>query len=77
MRHYRTESITNLGAKIWELVPHNVKEVNSLFRFKSTIKKWRPKSFACVVKYFAKVCNAWSMGHANLIKHAVFCCTFA
>ena len=27
--HYGTESTTNLGAKIWGLVPQNVKEENS------------------------------------------------
>ena len=37
--HYGTESITNLGAKIWELVPQNIKEVNFLASFKNKVKK--------------------------------------
>ena len=33
--HYGTESITNQGAKIWELVPQNIKEASSLSSFKN------------------------------------------
>ena len=32
--HYGTESITNLGAKLWEVVHQNIKEADSLSRFK-------------------------------------------
>ena len=46
--HSGTESITNLGAKIWELLSQNIKEGNSLSSFKNKIKKWIPKIF-CVV----------------------------
>ena len=41
--HYGTESITNLGAKIWELMPQNIKEENSLSSFKNKVKKWITK----------------------------------
>ena len=40
----RTESITNLRAKIWELVPRNIKEANSLSSFKNKVKEWIPKN---------------------------------
>ena len=35
--HNGTESITNLGSKIWELVPQNIKEANSLSSFKNKV----------------------------------------
>ena len=37
--HFGTESITNLGAKIWKLAPQNIKEASSLSNFKNKIKK--------------------------------------
>ena len=45
--HYGTESITNLGAKIYELVPQNIKEEKSLSSFKKKIKKWIPQNCPC------------------------------
>ena len=36
----RSESALYLGPKIWELVPNDVKMINSLVRFKSEIRKW-------------------------------------
>ena len=41
--HYGTKSVTNLGAKLWELVPQNIKEENSLLSFKKKVKKWIQK----------------------------------
>ena len=45
--HYGTESITNLGAKIWELVPQNIKEENFLSSVKNKVKKWIPQNCPC------------------------------
>ena len=42
-----TESITNLGEKIWELVPQNMKEASSLSSFKNRVKKWIPQKCLC------------------------------
>ena len=40
---YGTESISNLWAKIWNLVPTYMKDLKTLSIFKDEIKKWIPK----------------------------------
>ena len=45
--HYGTESITNLEAEIWELVPQKIKEANSLSSSKNKVKKWLPQNCLC------------------------------
>ena len=51
---YGTESIGNLGAKIWKkscfcknLVPVHMKDLKALSTFKNQIKKWIPKDCPC------------------------------
>ena len=51
-RHNRTtnfgvESISTLGAKIWALVPENLRQSTSLNIFKRGIKKWNPSNCPC------------------------------
>ena len=36
--YYGTESISNLGHKIWDLVPSSLKEISDLDKFKKAIK---------------------------------------
>ena len=45
--NYGIESTRYLGPKIWEIVPANIKEVNTIERFKSGIKKWKPEPCPC------------------------------
>ena len=45
--NYGIESIRYLGPQIWESIPANVKEVDTIERFKSGIKKWKPESCPC------------------------------
>ena len=45
--HFGTEFITNLGAKMWELVPQKIKEASSLSTFKNKVKKWIPQNCPC------------------------------
>ena len=42
-----TKSISYLGPKVWELVPDNLKRINSLTSFKEQIKKWNPGNCSC------------------------------
>ena len=42
-----TESISNLGPRIWDQVPDRLKELNSLTSFKKEIKKWIPVNCPC------------------------------
>ena len=42
-----TESIKFLSPKIWELIPDEMKELESLWQFKRAIKEWKPTSCSC------------------------------
>ena len=37
--YHGTECISNLGPKIWDLVPSNLKEISDLDKFKKDIKQ--------------------------------------
>ena len=45
--YHGSESISNLGPKIWNLVPSNLKEINELDKFKKAIKQWKPEDCPC------------------------------
>ena len=42
-----SESISFLGPKIWELVPDNIKDCESIYSFKKSIKTWRLEDCPC------------------------------
>ena len=42
-----TESASYLGPKIWEQIPAEIKNKESLDGFKREIKKWRPAECPC------------------------------
>ena len=39
--YHGTERISNLGLKLWDLVPSNLKEISELDKFKKAIKQWK------------------------------------
>ena len=39
---YGIESVSNLGAKLWDLLPGEIKSSSSLSVFKNNIRKWIP-----------------------------------
>ena len=45
--NYGLESLRYLGPKIWESLPANIKQANSLDEFKASIKNWTPDSCPC------------------------------
>ena len=45
--YHGTESISNLGSKIWDLVPRNLKDISDLDRFKKAIKQWKLEDCSC------------------------------
>ena len=45
--HFGTDTITNLGPKIWKLVPDKIKNASSLLIFKSRIKTWTTDKCSC------------------------------
>ena len=55
--HYCIQSVRHLGPKIWNIVPQNVRESNSLNEFKSLIKFWKPDTCPCRLckNYIAQV----------------------
>ena len=44
---FESESTVYLGAKIWELIPENIKSSESVHIFKNKIKKWVPEICPC------------------------------
>ena len=64
--HYGTESIINLGAKIWELVPQNIKESDSHSCFRNKMKNswnlWKTKKKITVS-------STWSRDISESITH--------
>ena len=42
-----TGSIKFLGAKIWELIPDELRNLEGLWEFKRAIKMWKPTSCSC------------------------------
>ena len=45
--HYELNALAHLGPKIWELLPNNLKRLESVEAFKSKIKGWIPKNCPC------------------------------
>ena len=41
--YHDSESISNLGHRIWNLVPDRLKEFTSISSFKNEIKRWQPE----------------------------------
>ena len=42
-----SETLSHLAPKIWELVPVEIKNVDSVASFKRAIKKWKPINCPC------------------------------
>ena len=42
-----TESLKFLGPKVWALVPNEMKQLESLGKFRNAIKQWKPTSCLC------------------------------
>ena len=44
---YGSETVSNLGAKLWDILPENVKKAESLQDFKEKIRFWTPLCCPC------------------------------
>ena len=55
--YYGTESLTNLGVKIWNLLPNEYKELKSILTFNSRISNWVTDECPCRIckNYVAKI----------------------
>ena len=38
--HYRSDVVSYLGPKIWDLLPENIKDSENINIFKSNVKPW-------------------------------------
>ena len=45
--HFGSEKLSHLAPKIWELVPEDIKKLESVPSFKNAIKKWKPANCPC------------------------------
>ena len=45
--HFGPETLSHLAPKIWELVPEEIKKLESVASFKYAIKKWKPANCPC------------------------------
>ena len=45
--YHRSESLSNLGPRIWNFLPSTLKELNDANSFKTHIKKWQPENCPC------------------------------
>ena len=41
--YHGSEGISDIGSRIWKLVPDKLKELNSISSFKNEIKRWQPE----------------------------------
>ena len=57
---FGTESKMNLGVRLWNMVPENIKSSESLNVFKSKIKYWTPNHCSC------RICKSY-IGQAGFI----------
>ena len=51
--HYGIQSVRYLGPKMWNMVPDNIKNCNSLNKCKNSIKLWKPNECPC------RLCKNW------------------
>jgi hypothetical protein len=50
---YGEKSLENMGSIMWNLLPNNIKEIESLEEFKLRIKTWKPEKCPCYLcKYY-------------------------
>ena len=54
-------SISYLGPLIWQMVPSEFKDLNTVSAFKATIRKWKPNNYQCRLckTYFGNVGFIW------------------
>ena len=45
--YHRTECISYLGPKLWDILPEKLKNIHSLEHFKKEIKTWKPDNCPC------------------------------
>ncbi len=59
------DSIQALGPKIWNIIPSEIRDAESVDKFKHLIRKWKPSSCPC------RLCKVYvqKLGYINVIEH--------
>ena len=52
-RRYGLNSLSYFAPKVWDMIPLEIKIINSLQKFKSEIRKWAPENCSC---YLCRPC---------------------
>ena len=63
MAHFGTDTITNLGPKIWKLVPDEIKNASSLLVFKSRIKTWTTDNCPYILSKILVLLKSFQISH--------------
>ena len=51
---YGTQSLVNLGPKIWAIVPDDIKSITTLKSFETNINRWNPPNCTSILKLHKK-----------------------
>ena len=46
-RRYDLNSLSYFAPKVWDMIPSEIKNINSLQKFKIEIKEWTPENCSC------------------------------
>ena len=46
-RHYGLNSLSYFAPKVWDMITLKIKNINSLQKFKTEIRKWAPENCSC------------------------------
>ena len=46
-RRYGLNSLSYFAPKVWDMIPLEIKNINSLQKFKTEIRKWAPENCSC------------------------------
>ena len=49
--HFRSETLSHLAPKTWELLPEEIKKLEAVASFKNVIKKWKPIVLAAYTEH--------------------------
>ena len=73
--HFGSETLSHLAPKIWELVPEEIKKLESVASFKNAIKKWKPAN--CPDAYVEPIYFRLALCNYFIIQsEAFFACSF-
>ena len=62
--HYGEKSLQNLGVRLWNQLPCNIQETDTLSKFKEFVKIWRPQKCPC------DLCKSYihGVGYVNILE---------